>query len=76
MLDRKFNIGDKVRHFKGKDYQIICFALDSETLEDVVVYKALYCDKIYVRKLTDFISEVDTKKYPNANQKYRFELIK
>ena len=47
--NRTFNIGDKVRHFKGKEYEIVCFAIDSETLKDVVVYKALYDDKIYVR---------------------------
>ena len=74
--NRIFNIGDKVRHFKGKEYQIVCFAIDSETLKDVVVYKALYDDKIYVRELKMFASPVDKNKYPKAEQKYRFEVIK
>ena len=74
--NRIFNIGDKVKHFKGNEYEIVCFAIDSETLEDVVVYKALYSDKIYVRKLEMFGSLVDSKKYPDVEQKYRFEIIK
>ena len=74
--NREFNIGDKVKHFKGNEYEIVCFAIDSETLEDVVVYKALYSDKIYVRKLEMFGSLVDSKKYPDVKQKYRFEIIK
>lgn len=74
--NRVFNIRDKVKHFKGNEYEIVCFAIDSETLEDVVVYKALYSDKIYVRKLEMFGSLVDSKKYPDVEQKYRFEIIK
>ena len=74
--NRTFNIGDKVRHFKGKEYEIVCFAIDSETLKDVVVYKALYDDKIYVRESRMFASKVDKNKYPTSEQKYRFEVIK
>ena len=32
----------RYRHFKGKEYEVIGVALHSETLEPVVVYRALY----------------------------------
>lgn len=32
----------KYRHFKGKMYEVLGIARDSETLEELVVYKALY----------------------------------
>lgn len=40
------------RHFKGNEYELLYIAKHSETLEDMVVYKALYSDGgVWVRPL-------------------------
>lgn len=40
----------KYRHFKGKEYELLYVATHSETLEPMVVYKALYGDQaVWVR---------------------------
>ena len=65
------------KHFKGKYYIVEDVALDSETLEELVVYRQLYGKhKLFVRNKEMFLSKVDKEKYPCVTQEYRFELIK
>ena len=52
------------RHYKGNQYEVVGFAKHSETLEDMVVYKALYGDcGTWVRPLSmwDNMIEIDGK---------------
>jgi len=62
----------KYRHYKGKEYEVIGIAKHSETLEETVVYQALYGERgVWVRPVKMFFEEVevDGKKMP------RFEYI-
>lgn len=71
---RELKIGGTYRHFKGNFYRVEGLARDSETGERVVVYRALYGEGgLWVRPLEEFLSETDREKYPDAEQKYRFE---
>ena len=75
-MSMRLTPGDIVRHFKGNRYEILYIAKDSETMEDMVVYRALYGERgLWVRPLDMFLSPVDREKYPNADQAYRFEKV-
>ncbi|MBQ3813077.1 MAG: DUF1653 domain-containing protein [Bacteroidales bacterium] len=48
------------KHFKGGIYRFIGVAKDSETLEEMVVYQAMYGDKgMWVRPKEMFFGEVE-----------------
>ena len=59
-------------HYKGNKYELLHIAKHSETLENIVVYKALYGEgEIWVRPLSMWNEqvEIDGKSVP------RFKLI-
>lgn len=48
------------RHYKNKDYELVDIARHSETLEEMVVYRALYGDHgLWVRPAKMFFEEVE-----------------
>ncbi len=52
-------IGGLYRHYKGKNYRVIAQATHSETLEQMVVYQALYGEGgMWVRPLAMFLEDV------------------
>ncbi|MBS0624767.1 MAG: DUF1653 domain-containing protein [Verrucomicrobia bacterium] len=60
-------------HYKGMQYEVLYVARHSETLEEMVVYQALYGDRgIWVRPLNMFVEtiEIDGREMP------RFKWIK
>ena len=64
----KLKLG-KYQHYKGKFYKVIGVAKHSETLEELVVYEALYENpdgKLWVRPLKMFLEkvEINGKKVP------------
>ncbi len=57
----KIKLG-KYKHYKGKPYEVIGVARHSETLEEMVLYKALYQtegENLWVRPLTMFLETVE-----------------
>ena len=76
-MEREIKIHGIYKHFKGDLYIVEDVATHSETREKYVVYRALYGENnLYIRPYAMFLSEVDKEKYPNVQQKYRFELQK
>lgn len=58
------------KHFKGDKYIVEDIAINSETLEKMVIYRALYGDNtLYVRPYEMFVEKVNKN-----GQEYRFEL--
>ncbi|MDO8591283.1 MAG: DUF1653 domain-containing protein [bacterium] len=49
-------------HFKGKRYEVIGVSKHSETLEELVVYRALYGEHdLWIRPLAMFLEEIEFK---------------
>ena len=66
---REVKVKGIYRHFKGDYYLVEDIAYHSETMEKMVVYRALYDDtKLYVRPYDMFLEEVNRN-----GKKYRFE---
>ena len=62
----------KYLHYKNKEYEVIWLAKHSETLEELVVYKALYGEQeIWVRPKKMFEEEIDI----NWKKAKRFKYI-
>lgn len=54
----------KYRHFKGNEYRVIGMAAQSETLEPMVVYQALYGEGgLWVRPASMWDEWVDREDY-------------
>ena len=63
----------KYKHYKGEFYEVIGTARHSETLEELVVYKALYQpegENLWVRPLKMFTEEIEIE----GNKVKRFAL--
>lgn len=69
--NRRF-IGREFRHFKGNRYRLEGFAKDSETLEEMVVYRALYGENgLWVRPAKMFFETIER----GGKRMKRFELV-
>ena len=70
--DRHNLVGREFRHFKGNCYRLEGFAKDSETLEEMVVYRALYGEHgLWVRPAKMFFETVERE----GKKMMRFELL-
>jgi len=63
----------RYRHYKGNEYEVIGMAKHSESLEDMVVYKALYKEnELWVRPASMWNELVDV----DGKTVKRFESVK
>lgn len=61
----------KYRHFKGKEYELLESATHSETLEQMVVYRALYGERgIWVRPASMWSETVEKDGYSGPRFQY------
>lgn len=76
MEERDVKPGDIYRHFRGNLYQIVTVGKHAKTLDEYIVYQALYGEfQVYIRDVQNFFERVDNEKYPEVQQKYRFEKV-
>ena len=77
---RRISIGKIYKHFKGHIYKVIDIVNDADSvgskIEKVVIYENVDDKQRWARKYNEFASLVDREKYPDVEQKYRFEEIK
>lgn len=71
----KVEVGKKYRHFKGHIMEVIAIGTNSETMEEMVVYKHLEQDKIWIRPYDMFTDseDISSRKDNVTGQKTRFE---
>ena len=61
----------KYRHFKGMEYELIDVAKHSETLEPMVVYRALYAEGgLWVRPAAMWSEWVEKENYKGPRFQY------
>ncbi len=61
----------KYRHFKGKEYELLGVARHSETMEELVVYRALYGEHgLWVRPAAMWTEEVNRDGYHGPRFQY------
>lgn len=61
----KIMIGGTYKHYKNDNlYKVVALAKDSETLQDIVVYEALYpnpLSRVWTRPYSEWTEEVTAK---------------
>jgi len=71
VMENKLKLGI-YEHYKGKRYKVVALAKHSETLEELVVYKALSGDHdFWVRPLKMFLETVEV----NGKKNFRFKHV-
>lgn len=62
-MEQSIKLG-RYRHFKGNEYEVLALAKHSETLEDMVVYRALYGERgVWVRSASMWSEQIEREGY-------------
>ena len=75
MINKETGTGNVIRHYKDNLYEILNFATHTETQEDVVIYRRLGEDNLWIRPLHMFNELAPTDKTNKTGQKFRFEIL-
>lgn len=69
-------IGGIYRHFKGGVYQVVDIVKDADDGKtEYVIYKSLIFGERWMRRVSEFMSDVDAEKYPEFAGQKRLELV-
>lgn len=64
--------GDRYRHYKGGEYEVVSCVIKEDTLEPLVIYKSLAKGTLWARTLADWNAEVTV----GGRRVKRFERLK
>lgn len=65
----EIRVGSRYQHYRGNVYEVIGAGFDSETLEEVVIYRGQYVDEklgqnpVFVRKKSEFLENVEIPRF-------------
>ena len=85
-MDNKIKVGEYYKHFKGKslvekniyiilETNVIYTGEKMSEVKDLVIYKNIFDNKIFVREESDILKELNKEQQAKYNQKTRIQKL-